>query len=79
MKVKGLDFTKSQSDIKELKDESYVTYSFDNILVNNNLELTFSKPLENYISTRIMILIIFLIFIKKFSEISLLLLCFQNP
>ena len=61
MKVKGLNFTKSQSNIKELKDESYVTYSFDNILVNDNLELTFSKPLENYISTRIMILIIFLI------------------
>ena len=51
MKVKGLDFTKSQSNIKELKDESYVTYSFDNILVNDNLELIFSKPLENYIST----------------------------
>ena len=61
MKVKGLNFTKSQSNIKELKDESYVTYSFDNILVNDNLELTFSKPLENYISTRIMILVIFLI------------------
>ena len=61
MKVKGLNFTKSQSNIKELKDESYVTYSFDNILVNDNLELTFSKPLENYISNRIMILVIFLI------------------
>ena len=61
MKVRGLNFTKSQSDIKELKDESYVTYSFNNISKNDNLELTFSKPFYNYISTRIIIFIIFLI------------------
>ena len=59
MKVKGLNFTKSKSDIKELKDESYVTYSFNNIFKNDNLELTFSKPFNNFISTRIIILIIF--------------------
>ena len=61
MLIEGLEFTKSKSDIKELSDQSYVTYSIDFIKIGDEINLEFNKDFQSLISQRSFITIIFIL------------------
>ncbi len=61
MSIEGLEFTKSKSDIKELSDQSYVTYSIDFIKIGDEINLEFNKDFQSLISQRSFITIIFIL------------------
>jgi len=60
--IKGLEYTKKETQIKELVDEKYTTYSIESIKKGNTLNLQFKKY-DVFLNTKSVVGIIFLIFI----------------
>ena len=60
--IQGLEYTKKETQIKELVDEKYTTYSIKNIKKGDTLNLKFKKY-DIFLNTKSVVGIIFLIFI----------------
>ncbi|MEL0080777.1 MAG: cytochrome c [bacterium] len=72
LKIEGLEYSKKSSEIEELKDQNYVTYSMSKIEIGDKIELSFSN-FQSFFTPKILIsaisiiVIIFLsiFFVKK--------------
>ena len=60
--IEGLEYTKKETQIKELTDEKYTTYSIKNIRKGDALNLKFKKY-DIFLNTKSVVGIIFLIFV----------------
>lgn len=66
LKIEGLEYSKKSSEIEELKDQNYVTYSINEINRGDKLELSFSN-FKSFFTPKILISAISLIVIISLS------------